>query len=185
MGTGNYLRDEWLYRPTALHVVSIGQYSPNIAEGVKCLSGANFSSGGATALRVYYMPIAIPGRFTVARFMTANGSAASGNVDVGLYSAAGLKLISTGSTARSGTNVVQYIDVTNQSFPPGRYYLAMVVGSGSNNMMRVSAGTISNARMLGVLQETLGALPLPTTMTPVAIAQAELMWFGFTQSDTL
>ena len=135
--------------------------------------------------RALYCPIFVPCRFTVARFLVPNGTNATGNVDVGLYNNNGARLISTGSTARASTNVVQYIGVTDQSFPPGAYYLALVGSSTTGQYMRTVASSTYDCQVGGYLFEDLGATTLPTNMTPSAFATANAYHWGFTQSDTL
>jgi hypothetical protein len=128
----------------------------------------------------------MPGSFKIARFMVANGANATGNVDVGLYSEAGIRLLSTGTTARSGTNAMQYINVTDSTFPPGNYYLALVASSTTGSFMRSSTQGLEVSKASGFLQEALGSTVLPATMTPASYtSSANVYHFGFTQSDTL
>jgi hypothetical protein len=132
-----------------------------------------------------YVPVSIPVPFIVARFMVPNGSNITGNVDVGIYSAAGALLLSTGSTARANASAVQYIDVTNQVFQAGTYYLALVGSSTTGTYLRAPISIATRARMVGVLEEQLGATALPSTMTPVAYTRTSVFQFGFTQSDSV
>lgn len=156
--------------------------------------GVTFFTGGAawTARqwpannRAVYVPIVIPSYFTIARFMVANGTNATGNVDVGLYSFTGTRLISTGTTSRGAlTSQVQYIGVTDQTFPAGRYYLALVASSTTGNYFSIGGVGVVSAQAGGWLQEDLGSTVLPTTMTPATYANGTFFGFGFTQSDTL
>lgn len=185
MGTGYFLRDERLYRPLSLHVTSIGRYSTT-GQMLPFIAGPAFTGNSWPANnRAIYVPIAVPAQFTVARFFVGNSNA-TGNVDLGLYTFDGTRLISTGSTARAGTNVVQYIDVTNQSFPAGSYYLAMVLSTTSGSVL-ASGGPpiVAELQTCGILQEDLGATALPATMSPAAYTSLITFGFGFTQSDTL
>lgn len=132
-----------------------------------------------------YAPISVPSRFTVARFMVCNAGTLTGTVDVGLYSESGSLLASTGNTARAGASAVQYIGIADQSFPPGKYYLALVATSTSGTYSSIGLNNQYEARFSGWLQEALGGGTLPATMTPVPYAQTSIFHFGFTQSDTL
>jgi len=167
-----------------LHIGTVGQWN-SLANMVQLTGTAQLTSiGWLSANRALYIPVYLPARFTVARFFSVNQNA-TGNTDIGLYDSGGNRKISTGSTARAGAPAMQYIDVTNQSFPPGMYYLAMVCSSTSSQPLRTTLAT-NFMRVCGMLQEDLGATTLPTTMTPVTTT-----WtggpplFGFTQSDTL
>jgi hypothetical protein len=184
MGLGQYLQREFVYKPAQLHVLSLGRYSNNCLNSL--LSGTvgiTTNSSWPANNRAQYHPINIPSYFTVARFFVGNADNATGNMDVGLYNGAGTRLLSTGSTARSGTSVVQYIDVTNTTFPPGHYYLGLVLSSSSGTVLRTSEAFVDAA---GILQESLGSTTLPTTMTPTVVATPKACWlYGFTQSDTL
>lgn len=142
------------------------------------------TAGWPSANRALYVPVYLQARFTVARFFILNGSSATGNADVGLYSNARLKLISTGTTARSGANVAQYIDVTDQSFPAGAYYLALV-SSTTGQYMRTVHGASGIVQASGYLQEDLGSTVLPSSMTPAANVTTNAFHWGITQSDTL
>lgn len=184
MGTAQYLRDERLYLPTTLHVTSLGRYTDVTA--VQFMTTPQYTSAAWPANnRAVYYPLQIPGYFTVARFMLGNGASVSGNVDIGLYDAAGSRLISTGSTAQSGTTQVQYIGVTDKSFPPGKYYLALSCSTTSARVNASSAVSQYDFRAAGLLQESLGSVTLPTTMTPASYTSNLGFFFGFTQSDTL
>jgi hypothetical protein len=135
--------------------------------------------------RALYVPVYLQNRFTVARFVVLNGSNATGSVDVGLYGSSGTKLISTGTTARAVTNVAQYIDVTDQSFPPGAYYLALVGSSTTGQYMRTTAASNCFVQAGGYLLEDLGSTVLPSSMTPSAYVSSVAFHWGFTQSNTL
>jgi hypothetical protein len=179
-----FLQETRLLRPMPLRISSLGRFN-SVCESL--LAGAATpvftSQAWPTNNLAVYAPIRVPGRFTVARFVIANGSNATGNVDIGLYDDSGNRLLSTGSTARAGTTVLQYIGVTDRSFPPGRYYLALVASSTTGSFMRTAASDQSPAS--GFLQEALGATTLPATMSPANYTSTSLFFYGFSQSDTL
>lgn len=170
--------------PLPLHITSVGRFSDQIDTQMFQVGPSWLSLPWAANNRAQYAPISVPSRFTVARFLVANGGNATGNVDVGLYSITGNLLISTGTTARSGTNVVQYIGVTDQSFPAGQYYLALV-GSSTTGQYMATLNNSAFVRVCGWLQENLGSTVLPTTMSPASNTNVNPFSFGFTQSDTL
>lgn len=171
-----------IYRPSVLHVCSVGRYN-SLAEMIAFTNAVNFGGLGWPANNLaIYTPLNIPERFIVGRFVSVNGNA-TGNVDLGLYSAAGTRLLSTGTTARASG--VQYIGVTDQSFPPGHYYIGMVLSSTGGSVFRTTVNSQYEARMCGMLQESLGSTVLPATMTPASYAQTDIYCYGFTQSDSL
>lgn len=182
--------DHAQFGPLALRVFGTCRYAPtfNILMMQATTGGAaTFASATwpTNDLAIYY-PITMPGRFKVARFMVANGANATGNVDVGLYSEAGVRLLSTGTTLRAGTNAMQYIGVTDSTFPPGNYYLALVASSTTGSYMRSASQGLEVSKISGFLQEALGSTVLPTTMTPASYTtSANIYHFGFSQSDTL
>lgn len=173
------------YYPLPFHIISTGRFSP-IADIIVATAGPTLASTAwGTNNRAIYAPVALPARFTVARFFAGNGADLTGNVDLGLYSEAGSLLLSTGATARAGSNVVQYVDATDTSFPAGRYYLACVLSS-SAGTIRTTTLTTDTGKMCGMLQETLGGATLAATMTPVTYAPSGVVFcFGFTQSGTV
>ena len=179
------LQNANIFYDLPLHIISLGRFN-SVAIYVSLLGT---TSAGAAAWPnndlAIYTPMSFPIPFTVARFMVANGSNLTGNVDVGLYRADGARLLSTGTTARASASAVQYIDVTNTVFQPGHYYLGMVASSTTGTYSRATAGTAFQAREAGMLQEQLGSTVLPATMTPVGFTGTMIPRYGFTQSDTL
>lgn len=175
-----------LLDPGPLHITSTGRYAiagllQSLVTGTPALNSATWPTNNLAV----YAPIAVPHRFTVGRFLWVNGANLTGSADVGLYSATGSRLMSTGATARAGATAVQYVGVTDQSFPPGHYYLALVGASTTGSYLAAQLANQYEVRMSGWLQEVLGSTTLPTTMTPVSFTGANAFGFGFTQSDTL
>lgn len=143
-----------------------------------------------SSLRVYYVPFRISQQCTVLKMFTENGAAVSGNLDVGIYNetAAGMpgtKVVTMGSTAHAGLNQKQELDIADQVLNPGRYYMAIVVDNTTGAFISVSTLLGSIARAGGIMQETLGAMPLPATATPVAISGSYLPLFGLMLRTTL
>ena len=175
-----------LYVPLPLRISSIGRFN-NVPQMIVFDGSPEFTASQAwpAVNRAHYMPVTLPSRFTVARFVVAVGTTAGGNIDVGLYDSAGNRLLSTGTVARGSVSTIQYLDVTDQSFPAGKYYLALVCSSTGVGFTRVQVDNTDNFKAVGLLQEDLGSTVLPATMTPVAFSTDTAFWFGFTQSATL
>ncbi|HVB24118.1 MAG TPA: hypothetical protein VNG51_19425 [Ktedonobacteraceae bacterium] len=70
-----------------------------------------------------YIPFRIASPFQFSSIAVCIGSA-SGNLDAGVYSEDGTKIISTGSTSVGANNNV--ITVTSTTLGPGLFYLALV-----------------------------------------------------------
>lgn len=113
-----------------------------------------------TANRAYYSPIEIPYPFVVARLWVFNGSAVSGNFDLGLYDRAGRRIVSTGSVAQAGVSQTQEVAVTPVRIEAGSYFLAMAA---DNTTLAVQAGTADIITRSTGQQMQATAFPLPAT----------------------
>lgn len=132
------------------------------------------------------IPFILAKQFTVVKMFTCNGSTASGNLDVGIYTNEGgaspvLRLIvSKGSTAQSGTSVVQGLDIADTILPPGSYYMAIVMNNILGTFFRGTVTTASIATAIGIRFKT-SAFPLPATITSPNDAQTTYIpVFGLT-----
>lgn len=136
--------------------------------GVQCDVLASIVSSAASAAypsanRAHYAPFIVHGAILVQTLFWYNGATVSGNVDIGLYSIDGTRLVSTGSTVQSGTSVAQSVAVTSFILPPGAYFFAISCDNTTATFMRSNAGA-QISRLLGLaLQNT--AFPLPATAT--------------------
>jgi hypothetical protein len=140
-------------------VSSLGTYS--------CLPDANGATGSSaawpTANLAIYVPVRIPTACVVKKLALANGASVTGNFDIGIYSPAGARLVSAGSTAQSGATTEQVVDVTDTLLLAGLYYFAACHSSTGSVMMLAQAAPIAAAH--GVLTEALGSVTLPSTAT--------------------
>ena len=136
-----------------------------------------------TANKAFYIPLRLPFRFCVRRVFVANGATASGNFDVGLYSPGGARIFSIGSTAQSGTNVLQYVTLASEKLlVPGSYYLAIAHSNTTGTYLRVNYAAASNrGRICGMLEQT-SALPLPSPATFAQLTAMYLPLFGLTST---
>lgn len=112
-----------------------------------------------------------------------NGATAAGDVDAGIYSTAGAKLVSTGAVAQSGTSTSQQanIDVTLE---PGMYYLALSSSSGAATFMRGSPTSNWGPRA-AVVRQMAAAHPLPTTATFANISNSYVPMIGIAEATWL
>lgn len=99
------------------------------------------------------------------------GATATGNFDVGIYDSQGVRLVSSGATAK-GTSTEHILDVTDTRIGPGLYYLALAA-NGTNNYIMATAASVQFARLFGILQMA-SAYTLPTTATFAAVSAANI-----------
>lgn len=139
----------------------------------KVAIGTTYTIGAATwpaANTAIFHPFYLPFRYIVRRMFWVNGTTASGNWDIGIYSSAGKRLVSSGSTAASGTSVPQFVTLANPLLiGPGFYYLATAL-SITTASRAFGSSTLSLAKLrqaAGVLYQAT-ALPLPDPMVGVA-----------------
>jgi hypothetical protein len=139
-------------------VLTMGRTSP---------SNSTISSSGAvwpTAEKAIYSPIDIPWICSLRKVFVSNGSVVSGNLDVGLYTSAGVRLWSAGSTAQSGTSTEQVVDVSpDLALTPGLYYVGLVLDNTTGTVVRNTPSTQMCAVAGYYTQAT--AFPLPSTAT--------------------
>lgn len=152
-----------------------------------CLYADSVASRTWVANLVQYVPFYLTTPYSVQRFLWMNGATASSNVDVGIYSAGGTLLASTGSTAQSGASTPQYATPSGGSFvlSPGSYYFAYTCNGTTNRAYTATQATVNVSVWCGLLEETTGGFGLPATMTPVRYTRAfgaQLM--GVTRTTT-
>lgn len=129
-----------------------------------------------------YIPLTLPFAYPVERVFWANGTTAVGNVDMGIYSAQGARLFSTGSTAQAGTSDLQYV-TAKILLDPGEYYLALALSSTSGSTWRTSGIDTKLARLAGCQEQT-SAFALPSSMSAVVTARSYWPLFGITRTAT-
>jgi hypothetical protein len=137
------------------------------------------ASGSYEAVnRAAYYPLVVPVTTVVRRVFWVNGGSVAGNSDVGIYrdiaGKPGALLVSSGATANSGTNALQFVDVSATTLGPGRYWLALAASDGAK--FRSTTGAADDA---SVRFQEASACPLPATATPVASTGANVYLFGF------
>ena len=146
--------------------------------------GALTSAGYVSANLGLFFPVRLQWEFQVNRVFVTNGGTASGNFDIGIYSAGLTRIYSTGSTAQVGTNVNQYVTpATPFKLPPGSYYLAIVMNGTTNTAFRTTGPTAQDFRSVGCFQMA-SAFALPATATPATYANAYAPLFGITKTTS-
>lgn len=150
----------------------IGPGSAVIGLGDRLVLTTAVPASGAwpAANRAIYIPIVIGNWFTAKKIVVENAGTVNGNVDAGIYDQAGNRIVSIGTTAQTGTNVPQELDITDTTLAPGRYYLAMASSSGTATYFRW-APAVALCSAFGMLQQaTAFALPAAATFAACTAA---------------
>jgi len=108
-----------------------------------------------------YIPFLLPWRYPIRRAFWGNGGAASGHIDIGMYSINGARLWSLGSGVSQGSGFsVGYGSLaTPVIVSPGRYYLAMSIDNSTSQISGANPGP-GVFRAFGWYQQA-SAYPLP------------------------
>lgn len=158
----------------------IGTMSPESigfdANGQAIVHGSFGSATWPSANRAIFIPFVVSAPWLVARLLVVNGSAASGNIDVGIYDTSGNRLVSAGSTAQAGTTAAQFFDITDSTLAPGVYYFALALDNTTGAVLSV-APVVARVSALGVLSQST-AFPLPATATFAAAQDAYVPMIG-------
>lgn len=126
---------------------------------------------------VKYVPFSIRETCTVSKLWWFNG-ATGRNVDIGIYNAAGTRLVNSGSTAQSGTSVWQVVTVTDTILVPGFYYMAMTVDGTATGTVRRNTSAVVDLWVYGVRDETPVSFGLPASATLTGVAQVGIPFIG-------
>jgi hypothetical protein len=128
------------------------------------------SAAWPSANLAFYWPFVLSSGVTVYQLAWMVGGTQNGNIDIGIYTKEGARILSIGSTAMGAINVLQVIDIADTPLGPGEYHLAGACDSATGTVQRVAPG-FATARMTGILQQA-SAFPLPATATFAAAANA-------------
>lgn len=149
----------------------LGSYDPASSIcGEAVALGASSAVAGVwpVANLAIYMPILAERAVTVKQIAIQVATQA-GNVDVGIYTEGGTRLVAAGTTAVAVAGM-QLFDITDTLLTPATYYLAMAASSATASFAK-AAVPAPLLRCAGVRQEALGGLPLPATATFADMAQ--------------
>lgn len=134
----------------------------NCAKGFNA-AGTN-SSPTRTANAGYFFPIYVEKQIALTRLWVFNGSAVSGNLDIALYNSAGTRVVSTGSTAQSGTSSVQKVTVS-YTLDPGFYWIGVALDNATGTFRQIGS---QPANSMGAFTAT-SSFPLPASLpTPTS-----------------
>ena len=155
--------------PCTIHPYSWESMGPFIAHVQGTVLPSIASAVWPTANKAMYMPFWLAQPIIVVKLFCLNGAAVSGNVDMGIYDAAGTKIVSTGSTAQAGISVIQEFDIADTVVGPGLFYLAIALDNTTGTIYRGFFLSLPVASLAGMAHQ-LTAFPLPATATFAAVA---------------
>lgn len=154
--------------------VSIAERDPNQAASPRCFHTGDLPARVTTdgtdttpvVTETYLAEVYIGETMTVTGIGLFNGSAAAGNVTLGLYDSTGKFLGKTASTAQSGTDAYQKIALaTALSLPAGTYYVAAQFDSTSARFNSHVIGVFGAGKLTGQTYGTMPGATMPTTFT--------------------
>lgn len=143
---------------------SIGPWALSVAASIS----ASFAWPAANL--AIYVPVEIYAPATIVKMAVLNGTAVSGNIDVGIYDVGGKRLISAGTTAQAGTTTIQTFDITDTLLLPGLYYMAVALDNTTGTLGGYSGIIAGDGQAVGLLQQA-SAFVLPDPATFAAYAQ--------------
>jgi hypothetical protein len=155
------------HHPNFAHRPHISVFGPECSGDWALLNQTQGGFGSAVfpaANRALYFPMAIWTPYTVTKCFWYNGTTGGGNVDIGVYSMGGARLLSLGSTAQGTASTV--VSATLGSaflLTPGMYYLAFACNSGTATFQRQIPGVQFCKAMGWAEQATAFALPATAT----------------------
>lgn len=127
---------------------------------------AGTTTAWTTANQAVYQAIIVQSTVTVTHLGVIVGATSSGNIDVGIYTEGGVKLVSSGSTAVGTISTLQSFDVTDTTLEPGLYWLACAVDNGTatlrGSVVPITNASAATARTRGYMVQT-SAFALPAT----------------------
>lgn len=143
---------------------NIGHWSLNGCLSTVIGVTSNTDAAWPSANAAIFMPVRFTESTRIVNAGVNNGSAVSGNFDVGVYTTDGVRIVSSGSTAHSGTGAVQIVELADTLVGPGVYYLAVAMDNTTGQFSRVSLASATFGKVIG-LAEMASAFPLPSTAT--------------------
>jgi len=104
-------------------------------------AGAHSSSVWPSVNAVLFMPFEVSEPVVVTKLAWHNGGTANGNVDAGIFTLDGVKIVGVGNTAQAGTSALQEGNITDTLLPEGRYLFGLKLDG--------AAGTIFGPAVFG------------------------------------
>jgi hypothetical protein len=145
----------------------------------------NNTTGTVGANTAFYTQVQVNTTITAYQMAWINGATLSGTVDVGIYSDANVRLVSSAPQTQAGVSTVQAFDIADTVLTPGTYFLALA-SSSATATFRNSNINANVLRACGVYQQaglTSGTLPNPSVPATMGSATLPVLCVAF-QSAT-
>lgn len=154
--------------PVLINATTIGTFSrQSIGLDLRGhAASTSTSTAWPSANLAIYIPVEIYQVVTIVKMAVNNGTAVSGNIDVGIYDVGGAKLVTKGSTAQAGTSAIQIFDITDTLLLPGLYYMAVALDNTTGTLAGWTVAT-QVAQSMGAFQQA-SAFALPTSSATFA-----------------
>lgn len=132
-----------------------------------------------------YTPFSVDRPVIVTQLFAYNGASVANNIDVGIYTEGGTRLISAGSTAQAGTNTLQLFNIADYTLAAGAYYMAVALSrdAGTETLFARAVSVILQ-QCFGVAQQA-SAFPLPATATFASVTNAYFPLIGLVTSTVI
>lgn len=174
---------QWPAASDSINYITVHSVS-SILEGINkeltSIGASSFASAvWPTANTAFFIPTFVAEQVLVTQLFSQNGSAVSGNIDVGIYTMDGTRIVSSGSTAHASGNANQLFNITDTLLGPGVFYLALALDNVTGAITRYLMPTSVPSGVLGVC-EMATAFPLPAMATLVTTATNYVPGFGYT-----
>lgn len=148
-------------------------------------AGYGTSGGWPANNRALFFPIDLVEPFPVVEAFAIFGASPTGNVDFGLYDAAGNRLASTGSIAVTATTDLQAAALAYNLIPSqDAAYFAMACSSTATLVYRANGFTAVHLNAQGIREMT-SAFPLPDPVTFADVSSAYLPAAGISKRTLL
>lgn len=146
---------------------------------------AQFTAAAAwpAANLALYIPFIVEQTVTAYK-MAFEVGAQAGNYDIGLYSEAGDRLVSTGSTAVPAAGLA-VADIADTVLGPGVYFMAINMSTITTLTIERATGTLNLLQAAGMLQQAVGAVTLPNPATFALVAQTYVPGVSVTFSTVI
>lgn len=179
--TGEDAPDNGMYRPSATEIaiavggVKVASFGAGTTgASPRCVHtggrAPSASTDGTDATPVitetYIAEILVPASMLMTGFALFNGSVASGNIKVGIFSKAGVLLGQSASTAMSGTDAFQRAPLTaTLQLAQGTYYIGLQVDNTTARFNTHTFGNFGASKKTGETYGTFTTITPPTTFT--------------------
>lgn len=140
-----------------------------------------------TANKAVLYPFQVSLPTFVRKFWFVVGTVAAGNVDMGIYTTDGVRLVSTGTTAATVTAGVQIITLGSAyRLNPGTYMLGFACDSALCDIVGLADNSASALELVGLgWVQAASSFVLPATMTFANYSEVNIYMFGLSTQTVM